>query len=92
MRRIWRRIKFLFNIRKSVPFLLSFFRSHEVARSSKVTAVLLMIGYLLFPWDVIPDFLVIFGLVDDVAVLTFILQQIVKMAPSSLKKEYDMEE
>ncbi|UOR10370.1 YkvA family protein [Halobacillus amylolyticus] len=92
MSRIWRRIKFLFNIRKSVPFLLSFFRSREVAKGSKVTAVLLMIGYLLFPWDVIPDFLVIFGLVDDVAVLTFILQQIVKMAPASLKKEYDMEE
>ncbi|WP_163528387.1 YkvA family protein [Halobacillus ihumii] len=92
MRKIWRRIRFLFNIKRSIPFLIGFFRSPEIANGNKVIAILLMLGYLLFPWDVIPDFLVVFGLVDDLAVLTFILQQIVKMAPDSLKKEYRIEE
>jgi uncharacterized membrane protein YkvA (DUF1232 family) len=41
-----------------------------------------------FPFDIIPDWLGLFGVIDDVAVLLFILQQIVKMAPSHLKNKY----
>ncbi|MFC7063644.1 YkvA family protein [Halobacillus seohaensis] len=90
MLKIWRRLKFLANIKKSIPFLLKFFKSSEVSFNKKFLSVLLMIGYLLFPWDLIPDFLIFIGLVDDVAVLAFILQQIVKMAPESLKEEFQL--
>ncbi|SIS57104.1 YkvA family protein [Salimicrobium flavidum] len=90
--KFWRRVKFLFQFRKSIPFLVSFFRSREVKGVKKGGAVLLAFLYILFPWDLIPDFLVLFGIIDDVAVLTFILQQIVKMAPESLKEEYKLED
>lgn len=90
MIKLWRRIKFVFNIRKSVPFLLRFFRSKEVTKEKKWLSVLFLIGYLLFPWDVIPDFLVFFGIIDDLAVFTFILQLMVKMAPESLKEDYHL--
>lgn len=90
--RFWRRLKFLFHFRRSIPFLLSFFRSREVKGVKKGGAVLLALLYILFPWDLIPDFLIFFGIIDDVVVLTFILQQIVKMAPESLKEEYKMKE
>ncbi|WP_347861600.1 DUF1232 domain-containing protein [Salimicrobium sp. PL1-032A] len=80
--KFWRRVKFLFHFRKSVPFVLSFFRSREVEGMKKWGGVGLVVLYIIFPWDIIPDFLVLFGIVDDVAVLTFVLQQIVKMAPS----------
>ncbi|MFC7322087.1 YkvA family protein [Halobacillus campisalis] len=92
MLRIWRRIKFLANIRKSIPFLLEFFRSPDVSFNKKLISVVLMGAYLIFPWDIIPDFLVLIGLVDDIAVLTFILQQIVKMAPEPIKEKYQIDE
>jgi uncharacterized membrane protein YkvA (DUF1232 family) len=48
-------------------------------------------GYFVFPFDLIPDFLVVFGLVDDVAIAILILQQMVKIAPSSLKEKYNFQ-
>lgn len=85
-----KRLRFLFNIRKSVPFLVEYFRSREVSPLKKVVSIGLGIGYLLFPLDIIPDVLVFFGIVDDVAVFTFILQLIVKLAPEELKERYDI--
>jgi uncharacterized membrane protein YkvA (DUF1232 family) len=35
-----------------------------------------------------PDFLSIFGFTDDIVVTSFVLQQMVKMAPESLKEKY----
>ncbi len=88
----WKRVKFVFNIKKSIPFLVRFFQSAEVSRSKKWLSILLMFGYLLFPWDIIPDFLVFFGIVDDLAVFTFVLQLMVKMAPESLQEEYQLKD
>ncbi|WP_101846662.1 YkvA family protein [Halobacillus sp. Marseille-P3879] len=92
MLKMWRRIKFLAKLKKSIPFLIKFFRSEEVSGNKKVISIALMIGYIVFPWDLIPDMFVFIGLIDDAAVLTFILQQIVKMAPPSLKEEFQIEE
>ncbi|RWZ52299.1 DUF1232 domain-containing protein [Halobacillus fulvus] len=90
MLKFWRRIKFVFNVRKSIPFLMRFFRSKEVSKEKKWLSVLFLILYLLFPWDLIPDFLIFFGIVDDLAVFTYVLQLMVKMAPDSLKKDYEL--
>lgn len=84
------RLKFLLQLKKSLPFLLDFFRSHEVDKSKKLLSVLLFFGYFLFPIDVIPDVLVFIGFVDDAAVLAFVLERIVKMAPDSLKQKYGL--
>ncbi|MCP3029283.1 YkvA family protein [Halobacillus sp. A5] len=92
MLKMWRRIKFLANLKKSIPFLIRFFRSREVSTNKKVISIALMLGYVVFPWDLIPDFLVLIGFIDDAAVLAFILQQIIKMAPASLKEEFEFEE
>lgn len=88
MIRFWRRIKFLFNVRKSVPFIIRFFQSRQVSMKKKWISVLLLAAYLVFPWDLIPDVLVFFGIVDDLAVFTYILQWMVKMAPESLQDEF----
>lgn len=90
MLRFWSRIKFLFNIRKSIPFLLDFFRSREVKVSAKLISIGLIIGYALFPFDIIPDFLMLLGIVDDLTIATLILQQIIKMAPRSLKEKHQL--
>ncbi|MCT2534930.1 DUF1232 domain-containing protein [Aquibacillus koreensis] len=88
--RFWRRIKFLFNFRKSIPFLKDFFISKEVNPSTKVISILLIIGYIVFPFDVIPDFLVALGIVDDIALASLVLQQMIKMAPVSLKVKHGL--
>ncbi|UOQ44387.1 DUF1232 domain-containing protein [Halobacillus salinarum] len=92
MIRLWKRIKFVFQIKKSIPFFIQFFRSEKVSRQKKWFSILLMGGYLLFPWDVIPDFLFALGLIDDLTVFTFVLQLLVKLAPESLKEEYRLDE
>lgn len=90
MRRFFRRLKFILNIRRFVPFLLDFITSKEVPLQRKLLSVLLLVGYALFPFDVIPDFLLFFGILDDVMVLTFILQQIVTYSPQSLKDKHQI--
>ena len=91
MWKIWKRIKFLFNVRRSIPFLKDFFLSQEVPFYKKFVSVALIIGYFFLPLDIIPDFLSIFGLIDDLTIFTLILQQIVKMAPPSLKEKHRLE-
>ncbi|OCA81993.1 YkvA family protein [Pseudobacillus wudalianchiensis] len=90
MKKIWKRIKFVFTFRRSIPFLKDFFLSREVATFSKVLSIGLIIGYFLLPLDLIPDFIAVFGLIDDLAIFTFVLQQIVNMAPDSLKEKHKM--
>ncbi|WP_409250935.1 YkvA family protein [Bacillus sp. SCS-153A] len=90
MARFFSRLKFLFNIRRSVPFLVAFFKSPAVKGWKKLISIGLILGYILLPFDLIPDWLVIFGIVDDIAVFTLVLQQIVKMAPNELKDKYEV--
>ncbi|MFG6116559.1 YkvA family protein [Halobacillus sp. MO56] len=90
MVRIWRRTKFILQVRKSLPFLKDFFTSSEVKRSHKGLSTLLFLTYLVFPFDLIPDFIIGLGIIDDLTVLAFILQQLVKMAPESLKDKHGL--
>lgn len=88
--RFWRRYKFIFQFRKSIPFLKEYFLSKQVKLSTKIISIGLILLYVVFPFDLIPDFMLIFGLFDDVMIASFILQQIVKMAPTSIKEKYDI--
>jgi uncharacterized membrane protein YkvA (DUF1232 family) len=85
-----RRLRFILQIKKSIPFMLEFFASKQVSLRKKLLSVILVLGYVFFPFDLIPDFLVFFGILDDVTVLAFVLQQIVKMSPQELKDKYDV--
>ena len=90
MLRFWKRVRFLFNVRKSVPFLVDFFRSRDVSFVKKGWTLGLVVIYFLLPMDAIPDVFLVLGIVDDVAVFAFILQLIVKMAPEELQKRYEL--
>ncbi|MBM7584098.1 uncharacterized membrane protein YkvA (DUF1232 family) [Bacillus pakistanensis] len=90
MSKFLKRIRFLFNIRKSIPFLIAFFKSKEVNFSKKILSIGLLAVYIIVPLDIIPDYLILFGIVDDLAVFALIFQQIVKMAPEELKRRYDL--
>ena len=86
--RLWKRIKFLFKFHKSIPFLKDYFLSKEVSLIKKLVAILLGVLYVVFPFDIIPDYIIALGVIDDVVVVTLILQQIVRMAPESIRKKH----
>lgn len=92
MKKLWKRIRLIFQVRKFIPFLFEFFTSKDVEFKKKVLSILFLCGYVMFPFDIIPDFLLFFGVLDDVAVILFILQRIVKMAPVHLQDKYGLAE
>ncbi|GAB7387601.1 DUF1232 domain-containing protein [Bacillaceae bacterium] len=92
MKKLLRRLAFLFQVRKSIPFVISFFRSRQVPVLKKAFFLALIAGYFLLPTDVLPDFLPFLGIVDDLTLLGFILNQIVKQAPPELKERFGVKE
>jgi uncharacterized membrane protein YkvA (DUF1232 family) len=88
MLKFWKRVRFIAKIRKFIPFLFEFFTSKEVEWSKKCLSLLFILGYIVFPFDIIPDFLTFFGFLDDITILTIVLQQMIKMAPEQMKKKY----
>lgn len=77
---------------KSLPFIKDFFISKEVKLSKKVLSILLIVAYAYFPFDLIPDFLFLFGIVDDLVIAGFIIERMVKWAPRTLIDKYGLQE
>jgi uncharacterized membrane protein YkvA (DUF1232 family) len=90
MRKWLRWLRFVVNVRRFLPFLFEFFVSREVSVWKKTFFVGLLLLYIASPFDLIPDWFALFGFIDDFTVFMFILQQIIKMAPASLKEKYNL--
>lgn len=73
-----------------LPFLMEFFATREVSHHKKILGVLVIIVYFIFPFDLIPDFLAVIGIMDDIALAIFVLQLFVKIAPPTLKEKYGL--
>jgi uncharacterized membrane protein YkvA (DUF1232 family) len=86
----FKRVKFIIKFWKFIPFLKEFFLSKEVEVYKKTLGILLILTYAFFPFDLIPDFLSLFGIIDDVVIATFVLERMIKMAPASLKEKYEL--
>lgn len=90
MNKVFRRLLFLSKFHQSIPFLRDFFLSDEVHIGKKMFYLIAIIGYILFPFDLIPDILLGIGIVDDITVAALLLQQMVKTAPNSLKEKHQL--
>jgi uncharacterized membrane protein YkvA (DUF1232 family) len=88
--RLLRRLKFILQIHRSIPFMYDVFVSNQVSLVKKVAATLLFIAYALFPFDVIPDFLLFLGIVDEIVLLGYIMQYFVKIAPPELRQKHNV--
>lgn len=49
------------------------------------------IGYLLLPFDIIPDFIPVFGQLDDLIIVPLLIYFALKIIPKSLTAEYKVE-
>lgn len=87
--KFFKRMKFILKFWKVIPFIKDFFLSKNVQLHHKGLALLMVLTYAFFPFDLIPDFLVFFGIVDDIVIATFVLERMVKMAPEELKEKYE---
>lgn len=92
MLKLFKRIRFIFKFWKFLPFLLDYFLSKEVAVKQKLLSSALIMGYFFIPLDLIPDFFSFFGILDDIMIASFVLQWIVKKAPSGLKEKHGLEQ
>lgn len=90
MLKTFKRLKFILKFRKSIPFVRDFFTSGEVPLEKKALGILMVFTYAFFPFDLIPDFLTFFGIIDDVVIAGFVLERMVKMAPAPLKEKYGL--
>lgn len=70
----------------TLPFKLLL--DKDVPWKAKIVPVGLFIIYLFFPVDMIPDFLPVLGLADDLAVFTACAYLIVYMTPSIVIDKY----
>lgn len=48
----------------------------------------LAIGYLLLPFDLIPDFIPVFGQIDDVIIVPALIYFALKLLPAGIVEEY----
>ncbi|KPC98978.1 hypothetical protein LR69_02814 [Geobacillus sp. BCO2] len=66
MRKWWKRLRFIIHVRRfSSISVLNFLFSREVPMRKKAFSVGLFLLYMVLPFDLIPDWLALFGLIDD---------------------------
>lgn len=85
-----KRMKFILKFWKFIPFLKDFFFSKEVQRQKKLYGIGMILTYAVFPFDLIPDFLSLLGVIDDIVIASFILNKMIDWAPDSIKEKYDL--
>ncbi|WP_100407370.1 YkvA family protein [Bacillus solitudinis] len=90
MKRMLSRIFLIFKIKRFFPFLIDYFLSKEVLFRQKIIYILIFFTYLILPFDLIYDYIPLAGLVDDVFVLMFLLQHLIKKAPPHLRDTHKL--
>lgn len=49
------------------------------------------IGYLIMPFDLVPDFIPFFGQLDDLVIVMWLLTKSIKMIPEQIKRDHRRE-
>ena len=87
-------IKNLKILSQNVKKQLKLYRLVLKDKRTPLTAKILLgsaIGYLLLPFDLIPDFIPVFGQLDDLIVVPFLVYLALKFIPNYIIEEYKIE-
>jgi uncharacterized membrane protein YkvA (DUF1232 family) len=85
------------NLKKIAGTLKSQINLYKLVLKDKRTPVLakillwIALGYLLLPFDLIPDFIPFFGQLDDLIIVPFLVYLALKLIPQYIIDEYKIE-
>lgn len=74
------------NLKKEVKVLYLAYKRPDVPWYAKLAAVLI-VGYALSPIDLIPDFVPVFGYLDDIILIPLGISLVIKMIPKNVLEE-----
>lgn len=84
-------VRAVWNMKTSLPLAMNLIADPRVERFNKLVFLFITIGYLLFPFDFIFDFPV-FGHIDDLAILLYMLNWFIAKTPNHILEEYGWNE
>lgn len=70
-------------LKTDIPAIFIAFKKRQTPIAAKILAAI-AIGYVLSPLDLIPDFIPIIGLLDDIILIPVLIAIIIKLIPSNL--------
>jgi len=74
----------------NIPIIFVALKKRGTPATAKILAGII-VGYALSPIDIIPDFIPIFGLLDDLIVLPLLISLVIKMIPDEILSECRIE-
>lgn len=85
-------LKKVFTRLKLYAFTLwKLFWDQRTPKASKILVIVAFV-YLIFPFDFVPDFIPLAGLIDEALIIPFLIHLAVTFAPEDLKKEFQKEQ
>ena len=84
-------IRAIWNMKATLPLAVNLMADSRVERANKLVFLFVTIGYLLFPFDFIFDF-PLFGHIDDLAILLYMLNWFITKTPKDILEEYGWDE
>jgi len=77
-------------LKTDIPAVFIAMKNKETPIAAKLLAAVI-VGYALSPIDIIPDFIPVFGLLDDVILLPILIVLVIKMIPADLMERCRIE-
>jgi len=84
-------VRAIWNMKATLPLAVNLMADSRVERANKLVFLFVTIGYLLFPFDFIFDF-PLFGHIDDLAILLYMLNWFITKTPKDILDEYGWDE
>ena len=81
----------VWNMKATLPLAVNLMADSRVERANKLIFLFVTLGYLLFPFDFIFDF-PLFGHIDDLAILLYMLNWFITKTPKDILEEYGWDE
>jgi uncharacterized membrane protein YkvA (DUF1232 family) len=80
------------NLKKKLNHAWKAFRHPKTPLTAKIVLSLGILGYVLMPMDALPDFILFFGLTDDVVIIPLLIWVFMKFVPQEVLESVNKSE